>query len=62
MANELTPKDVFEGDSAIQRIVDELDGMYPQFTPSPKDDLTRIMYRSGQRSVIEYLIAKLNNV
>ena len=62
MAKHLTAQDVFEGDSAVTKLIEELDAMYPPFTPQPTDDVARIMYRSGQRSVVEYLLAKLQNV
>ena len=62
MANELTHSDVFDGEEPIKKLIEELDAMYPHITPNPKDDIARIMYRSGQRSVVDYLLAKLNNV
>ena len=51
----LNAADVFDGDSAIKKIVDKLNEVYPALTPSPQDDLALIMYRSGQRSVVEFL-------
>ena len=62
MAKELSPSDVFDGESSIKKLVEELESMYPHITPNPKDDIDRIMYRSGQRSVVDYLLAKLENV
>jgi hypothetical protein len=32
-----------------------LDETFPPFTPSPDDSLELIMYRAGQRSVVEYI-------
>ena len=62
MPDELTHSDVFHGDQPVKKLIEELDAMYPPFTPNPKDDIARIMYRSGQRSVVDYLLAKLDNV
>ena len=62
MAKELSPSNVFDGESSIKKLVEELESMYPHITPNPKDDIARIMYRSGQRSVVDYLLAKLENV
>ena len=58
MADKLRPEDVFGGDTFLTRLCEELDAMYPPINPSPKDDDRLIMYRSGQRSVVEYILAK----
>jgi hypothetical protein len=55
---DLTPDDVFGGDTFLTKLCDELDAMYPQFTPGPQDSMTKIMYKSGQRSVVEYILEK----
>tara|TARA_Y100000385_G_scaffold242241_1_gene259119 strand:- start:3355 stop:3537 length:183 start_codon:yes stop_codon:yes gene_type:complete len=55
---ELKPEDVFGGDTFLTRLCEELDAMYPPINPSPKDDDRLIMYRSGQRSVVDYILAK----
>ena len=53
---------ILPGNSNLQALVDELEDMYPPYTPSPRDSDREIMYRSGQRSVVEYIKAKQNNV
>ena len=58
MDKQLTTEDVFGGDTFLTRLCEELDDMYPPINPSPKDDDRLIMYRSGQRSVVEYILAK----
>ena len=60
MANELTEQDVFGGGSPLDKLLEELTDMYPPYTPTPTDDIQVIMYRAGQRSVIEYVQAKLS--
>lgn len=45
-------------DSQLDKLVDELESMYPHYTPKPNDDLAVIMYRAGQRSVVDYITAK----
>ena len=62
MANKLSASDVFGGDSFLTQLCEELDAMYPPINPSPKDEDRLIMYRAGQRSVVEYILAKEDNV
>lgn len=59
---DLTEHDVFGIGSPLDSLVEELEAMYPLQNPSPKDDDRVIMYRAGQRSVVEYIKAKQNNV
>ena len=37
-------------------VLTEMEDRFPQVTPSPEDSIEKIMYRSGQRSVVEWLI------
>ena len=37
----------------------EANEFFPPVNPSPTDDMNTIMYRAGQRSVVEWLIEKL---
>ena len=39
----------------------ELDANFPPLTPTPGDTIETIMYRSGQRSVVEWLINRMEN-
>ncbi len=55
---DLTTDDVFGGDTFLTRLCEELDAMYPPINPTPKDEDRLIMFRSGQRSVVEYILAK----
>ena len=59
---DLTESDVFGTEPALERLVEELDAMYPPLNPTPKDDDRLIMFRAGQRSVVEYITAKKDNV
>ena len=58
---ELSQEDVFGGKTFLTKLCDELDAMYPAKTPGPQDDIAKIMYLSGQRSVVEYILAKSEN-
>jgi hypothetical protein len=58
MDNQLSTEDVFGGDTFIDRLCEELDAMYPPINPTPKDEDRLIMFRAGQRSVVEYILAK----
>ena len=51
----LETTDVFQGESAIKKIVDRLTEVYPPLNPGPGDTMEQIMYRAGQRQVVEYL-------
>ena len=62
MDKPLSPQDVFGGESFLDQLCDELDRLYPQVNPTPADDDRLIMYRSGQRSVVEYILSKKQNV
>nr|AKH48867.1 MazG nucleotide pyrophosphohydrolase [uncultured marine virus] len=59
---KLSAEDVFGQEPALERLCEELDSMYPPLNPSPKDDDRMIMFRAGQRSVVEYIKAKNENV
>ena len=37
-------------------LVNQLQEQFPPVTPTPDDSIEKIMYRSGQRSVVEWLI------
>jgi len=42
-------------------IISELEQNFPSITPSPEDTIEKIMYRSGQRSVVEWLLTRLED-
>jgi len=44
----------------LNYILKELEDFYPPFTPTPEDTMEKIMYRSGQRSVVEWIANRLN--
>ena len=43
----------------LKKLVEELEAMYPRVDPQPTDDWSRVLYRSGQHSVVQYLKQKL---
>ena len=53
--DELSPNDVFDGSGPIDRLLQELDTNFPPVNPQPTNQLSEIMYRAGQRSIIEYI-------
>ena len=59
--SELSPSDVFLGDSNLAKLVEELDELFPPYTASPANTIEEIMYRSGHRSIVEYIKDKLAN-
>lgn len=44
----------------VQQVLQEMEELFPKTNPGPGDSLSTIMYRSGQRSVVEWLHHKLN--
>ena len=40
-------------------IAAEANELFPQFNPTPSDNMNTIMYKAGQRSVVEWLLKKL---
>lgn len=39
----------------MQTLVSELDELFPVINPGPETDMNTIMYRAGQRSVVEWI-------
>ena len=56
MANHL----YLSTEGPIQQLIEELEDMYPPLTIDPSMAHEVILYRAGQRSVVDYLKAKLN--
>lgn len=42
-------------------LVSQLDSLFPPTNPNPEDKMEKIMYRSGQRSVVEWIKENLEN-
>ena len=42
-------------------VLTEMQDRFPAVTPSPDDSIEKIMYRSGQRSVVEWLVNRMEN-
>ena len=41
--------------TSLESILAELEEIYPPITPNPDESMEKIMYRSGQRSVVEWI-------
>ena len=50
-----------DGRGPLESLIEELEAMYPAVDPQPTDDWQRVLYRSGQHSVVNYLKSKLEN-
>ena len=59
MSTSLNTLEVFGMEA--RAVINELDEYFPPVNPGPGDSISTIMYRSGQRSVIEWLKTKLEN-
>jgi len=42
-------------------VLTEMEDRFPSVTPTPEDSIEKIMYRSGQRSVVEWLVNRLED-
>tara|TARA_Y100000401_G_C8244095_1_gene184591 strand:- start:369 stop:554 length:186 start_codon:yes stop_codon:yes gene_type:complete len=47
------------GPRVDDKILQELEANFPMQNPHPKEEITSIMYKAGQRSVVEWLIKRL---
>ena len=45
----------------LESILNELEEIHPPITPNPDETMEKIMYRSGQRSVVEWIKDRVNN-
>ena len=45
----------------VDVLFEELEKVYPNSLPSPHDAYETIMYRAGQRSVVEWIKQRINN-
>ena len=45
----------------LQSMLSDLNETFPPVNPAPTDDLALIMYRAGQRSVVEYILNQMEN-
>ena len=43
----------------LTELIQELEDNFPSFNPHPNDSERMVMYKAGQRSVIEYILSKL---
>jgi len=44
----------------VDQLLAELEDVYPPVNPTPDTSLSQIMYRAGQRSVVEWIKSKLD--
>ena len=42
-------------------LLNELEEFFPPVTPNPDDTLSKIMYKAGQRSVVEWITERLSD-
>ena len=44
----------------LERLLGELEERFPLTTPQPRADLYSIMYKAGQRSVVDWVASRLS--
>ena len=42
-------------------MIQQMNEIFPPTNPTPEDTMEKIMYRSGQRSVVEWIIEYMEN-
>ena len=47
------------GPRVDDKMLQEMDDNFPPHKPHPKEELSVIMYKAGQRSVVDWLIIRL---
>tara|TARA_R100000664_G_C2756792_1_gene144775 strand:- start:3318 stop:3506 length:189 start_codon:yes stop_codon:yes gene_type:complete len=45
---------------SFEQILSELEEIYPPINPSPNEKMESIMYKSGQRSVVEWIKTRIS--
>lgn len=43
----------------MRELINELEENYPPFTPHPTESMNAIMYKAGQRSVVDWITNRL---
>jgi|TARA_Y100001951_G_C11166375_1_gene197693 hypothetical protein len=43
----------------LESVLNELEEIHPPLNPTPDESMEKIMYRSGQRSVVEWIKNKI---
>ena len=46
---------------ALNVLVKDLNETFPPINPIPSDDMAAVMYRAGQRSVVEWILNKMDD-
>lgn len=44
----------------VEQLLAELEDVFPPVNPTPDTTLSNVMYRAGQRSVVEWIQSKLD--
>ena len=44
----------------VERLLDEMEDVFPPVNPTPDTSIGHIMYRAGQRSVVEWIENRLD--
>jgi hypothetical protein len=44
----------------VDQLLAELEDVFPPVNPTPDTSLSNVMYRAGQRSVVEWINSKLD--
>ena len=45
----------------VESLLNEMETLYPTINPHPKEQIESIMYKAGQRSVVEWYRNKITN-
>jgi len=55
MQTQIYPSTLNLHSEKLEKLVEDLENQFPPHTIHPKEDITAIMYRAGQASVVAYV-------
>ena len=59
MQTQIYPSTLNLHSEKLEKLIEDLDSKFPPVNPHPKEEIGVIMYKAGQRSVIEWLQHRL---
>ena len=61
MQTQIYPSTLNLHSEKLEKLIEDLDNKFPPHTIHPKEEINSIMYKAGQRSVVEWFRNRLEN-
>ena len=61
MQTQIYPSTLNLHSEKLEKLIEDLENQFPPQTIHPKEEINSIMYKAGQRSVIEWLSNRLED-